>query len=311
MTMGSKCDWAVIFYRGTDDEIATVCSHQNISRHIVHCKRNEYTKVVRTTISQGEKIPLIVPKTVLYRDLLPLLPRYQRVFTLDDDVSLQGFNINKYMLHWDCALRPPPLITQPLVFESNQHISYLNLNSWKNVGGKDGRKVIASEVGFVEQQVPVFDSAFFDWYIRRVLNVTLNAALTHGVDWGGDRSWCAAAHMYAVQVLQYPESFVPCAVFPNSSPIHHYNHHSIDTKRKHRRSFTSHAATMVRIYTKHFPTWMLQENPVRSANPLDPKSTHKYVKVTKLDTQCVAKHPYKEQEKSGWLASATSMLFGE
>jgi hypothetical protein len=269
--------------------------------------------VVRTVVSRqtNETIPIIVPKTVLYQDLLPLLPHYRRVFAIDDDISLSGFDSNRYMLHWDCALRPSPLITQPLVYESNQHITYLNLNAWHKVVGKDGRKVLASEIGFVEQQVPMLDSAFFDWYIRRVLNLTMPAALAHGVDWGGDRSWCAAAHMYAVQVLQYPESFVACAVLPNSSPIHHLNHHSIDTKRQHKQSFQAHAGIVVQAYIKHFPTWTLRENPVRSANPLNRRSTHNYVKVTRMGKTCAAKHPYAKKKKKGWFSLSALNLFAE
>jgi hypothetical protein len=267
--------------------------------------------VVRTVLSRtNETIPIIVPKTVLYQDLLPLLPLYRRVFAIDDDISLSGFDSNRYVLHWDGALRPSPLITQPLVFESNQHITYLNLNSWQKVVGKDGRKVLASEIGFVEQQVPMLVSAFFDWYIRRVLNVTLHAALVHSVDWGGDRSWCAAAHMYAVQVLQYPESFDACAVLSSSSPIHHLNHHSIDTKRQHKESFTTHAAVVVREYLKYFPTLTLRENPVRSANPLYRQSKKVYAKVTRLGKKCAAKHLYANKRK-GWFSLAALNLFAE
>lgn len=82
-----------------------------------------------------------IPKTALYKELLPLLPRYRRIFLLDEDILLHGFGIvNSYYLFafenrlylntdlgslstvWDCAFwpQPPPLIVQPLVLESIQ-----------------------------------------------------------------------------------------------------------------------------------------------------------------------------------------------
>jgi hypothetical protein len=81
-----------------------------------------------------------IPKTALYKELLPLLPRYRRIFLLDEDILLHGFGIvnsflfafeNKLYIHtdlgslstvWDCAFwpQPPPLIVQPLVLESIQ-----------------------------------------------------------------------------------------------------------------------------------------------------------------------------------------------
>jgi hypothetical protein len=226
---------------------------------------------------------------VLYQDLLPLLPRYNRVFTLDDDVSLKGFDAAKFLLHWDCAMQPPPLITQPLISESNQYIGFVNKNAWDGVMGSDGRKVLVSQVGFIEQQAPVFDSAFFDWFIRRVLTKSKEVALKYGVDWGGDRAWCGAAQAYAARALGYPAEFIPCAVLPNSSPVHHYNHHSMDVKRKNRETFRVNAAEVVAFYTYNFPTWTMQGDPAKVANPLFENRTREFLRSTELDKRCVAK----------------------
>jgi hypothetical protein len=233
-------------------------------------------------------VPIPVPKTVLYQDLLPLLPRYDRVFTLDDDVSLRGFDSEKYILHWDCSRHPPPLITQPLIVESNQYITFANMKAWHGVLGSNGRKVLVSEVGFIEQQAPIFDSAFFDWFIRRVLTMSKDMALRYGVDWGGDRAWCNAAKAYAIHALGYPADFLPCAVLPNSSPVHHHNHHSMDVKRKNRQTFRVNAAEVVKFYTQSFPSWTMQGDPAKSANPLFANRTREYAMGTVLDKRCVA-----------------------
>jgi hypothetical protein len=249
--MRNRCDWAVIFYNGTDEEISEVCNDAVLVKHVVHCERNECTNVqrsVQSVVNKSEAVPIPVPKTVLYQDLLPRLPRYNRVFTLDDDVSLRGFDSEKYILHWDCSFNPPPLITQPLIVESNQYITFANMKAWHGVVGSNGRKVLVPEVAFIEQQAPIFDSAFFDWFIRRVLAMSKEMALTFGVDWGGDSAWCNAAKAYAILALGNSADLLPCAVLPNSSPVHHHNHHSMDVKRKNRQTFRVNAAEVVKFY---------------------------------------------------------------
>jgi len=77
--------------------------------------------------------------------------RNQRVFLLDEDLSVTGMNFTSLLRIWDCAFSPlpPPLLVQPLISESTQLFDYVNKNSWQ-VGGRSG--IIASSVGLVEQQ---------------------------------------------------------------------------------------------------------------------------------------------------------------
>ncbi|KAJ1442671.1 hypothetical protein B484DRAFT_414719, partial [Ochromonadaceae sp. CCMP2298] len=138
----------------------------------------------------------MVPKSVLYRELLPYLPAYKRVFLLDEDIHLEGFNYTRFERTWDCAFPHPPLIVQPLIFESSQDLDFLNANAWSTK-----RTVLASGVAYIEQQAPLMDSVFFEWLVKRVLSRTVDAALTGGVDWGANRLWCNAAKMYAGVVL--------------------------------------------------------------------------------------------------------------
>jgi hypothetical protein len=56
-------------------------------------------------------------------------------------------------------------------------------------------------VGYIEQQVPLFDSIFFEWFVKRVLSQTKQWFMEYGIDWGHDRSWCNAAQMYVPDVL--------------------------------------------------------------------------------------------------------------
>ena len=116
---------------------------------------------------------------------------------------------------WDCAFwpQPPPLIVQPLIHESIQFFTYLNRDFWQRQQDKHNYStaVLASSVGLIEQQVPLFDSMFFEWFVKRVLALTRDRALEMGADWGADRMWCSAANTYALKVLNWT---VPAGTAP-------------------------------------------------------------------------------------------------
>lgn len=58
----------------------------------------------------------------------------------------------------------------------------------------------------------MFDSLFFEWFVRRVLILTRHHVIQHGVDWGHDRSWCNAAKAYGEHVLHWPNNTAACAL---------------------------------------------------------------------------------------------------
>jgi len=286
--MDGVCDWALIFYNGNQSAVDKVCNDPRANGHWVHCKRNAETLQERfmpvpATNATSKKIRISVPKTVFYRDLLPYLPNYKKVFLLDEDISLEGFNITKFLSHWQCSFSPPPLVVQPLVFESNQYINYLNLNSWRRGNRKE---IVASGVGLVEQQVPLFDARFFEWFVRRVLAHTYTSSLRYGVDWGHDRSWCNAAAMYARLVLRYALPYTPCAVLPRAGAIHHLNHRSISAKRDHRAAFHRNGVQVVQHYIDLYPTWVVTDV-LSPNNPLDHRNFEKYPRLTVLNETCM------------------------
>ena len=59
-----------------------------------------------------------------------------------------------------------------------------------------------SSVGLIEQQVPLFDSMFFEGFVKRMLALTRDRAVEMWADWGADRMWCSAANMYVLKVLK-------------------------------------------------------------------------------------------------------------
>ncbi len=203
---------------------------------------------------------------------------------MDEDISLSGFNASQFLLYWACAFPASPLVVQPLIYESNQYINYLNLKSWRR-GARN--QIVASAVGLIEQQVPLFDAVFFEWFVKRVLAQTYNIALHHGVDWGHDRSWCNAAAMYAKYVLNYSEDYVHCAIFPQATPVHHYNHKSMSTKRDNRPLFHANGVKVVQQYIDLFPTWVVVDV-LAENNPLDYRNYAMFRRVSTLNTTCVA-----------------------
>lgn len=267
--MGGACDWAVVIYNGTAPTIREFCAELNGTLgNLIHCSRSDATLMQRTAWDerQGVDVVLSTPKTVLYHDLLPYLRGYQRVFLLDDDISLDGFNYTLLQQIWDCAFAEVPLIVQPLVAaQSPQYITYVNHQQWQT-GAR--RAVLAAGTGLVEQQVPLFDAVFFEWFVRRVLVLTKPYALMYGADWGHDRSWCNAAKMYAQHVLQLPAHPAVCALMTGAPPVFHLNLRSMQNKRNHRELFRSNAAQVVKQYSVLFPTWATGEV-IRPNNPLD------------------------------------------
>lgn len=152
--MGGSCDWALVFYSGTVHEIENSCyeankyfyaSNKNLSQ-IIHCARNLESMQTHTIYDEyvGIHVNLSVPKTVMYHDVIPYLNNYKRIFLMDEDISLKGFQIDKLLKTWRCGFQPNPLIVQPLIEESNQYLVYVNKNSWAKY---PRNKVIASSTG--------------------------------------------------------------------------------------------------------------------------------------------------------------------
>ena len=278
--MGDKCDWAIMLYAGTEAEVGAICKTANVSTTTAFCGRTRESIL-------AEKLKKSIPKSVQYQSLLPYLPKYERVILLDEDINLNGFDVAAFMRTWDCSFERRPLIVQPLIVESNQYLSYVNVNAWKNKTSMAG--VLASTVGYVEQQVPAFDSIFFTWYVKRVLSQTRDVALQYAIDWGHDRSWCNAANMYARDVLHWPvigpngTVATPCALItaPNTA-VHHLNYETMQFIRSRLKIVRRHLFIVIQRYIDLFPTWVGVDM-MGPYNPLSAKNAEKYQQVRKLD----------------------------
>lgn len=267
-----ECDWAIVLYAGTLESERSICSHPKLNA--VHCAR------AKDAINRNESDEKAIPKTVLYAELLPYLPLYNRVFLMDEDISLVDLDLKEMFRVWDCAFnnQPPPLIVQPVISQDTQYFQYVWIKSWHDTG------VLASATGLVEQQVPIFDSIFFEWFVKRVLSHTRMYGLEYGVDWGHDRSWCNAAYMYGREVLKWPGGSVPCALITQHA-VHHMNTHSMKNKRKNRENFLISGGKIVQKYIDLYPTWVLLDI-LAMPNPLHSKYGEGFKKSKVLNETC-------------------------
>ena len=134
-------------------------------------------------------------------------------------------------------------------------------------------------------KVPFFDALFFEWFVRRVLSYTKEIAFENGVDWGHDMSWCRAAKMYSMLVLNWSSEAVVCAIITAGTPIHHLDTNSITNKHSNRAFFRSRGNIVVSYYRKLFPSWVLSDID-ELPNPVSSVYGHLYKKVVRLDRSC-------------------------
>jgi len=248
-------DWALIDY--TQTATPRLCSPL-VEKGAIYCKS---AKIKRDKMKG-------IPKPLMYGDVLPILKNYKYVFVLDEDISFRDFNLSAYMTYHDCAFSPspPPLVSQPLIAESTQDFNYLNYNSWKNQIKHKG--IVAVQSPFIEQQVPYFNSLFFQWLIQYVLPPSFPLARQTESSWGPDNIWCGAAKTFASKVLGYnPKTYISCAIILKGHAIHHLNLHTIRAKKKNKANFQEGGFRMHRYFRSNYGDWF-EWGRNNSRNPL-------------------------------------------
>ncbi len=161
------------------------------------------------------------PKAFQYPYLLPLLSRYKKVWLLDGDVSLEGFRPERFFRIMECAFAEPPVIAQPLMSVGSPKdasagrlttishpYKYLQETYWK--AERENGLADAVTTRFVELGgAVVLDSAFFEWFITRMVIPLLAPAHYLGVDGGIDALLCTAAGMYRTLTKVHPQVKAP------------------------------------------------------------------------------------------------------
>jgi len=302
VTANDKCDWAIAVYDADNEfHVQKIC--ETIikpmalkSSSIVYCGQSELSYMNRTTTVRVKIGPhtygsvtlnSTLPKSVQYSQFLPHVRHYERVFLLDEDLSVAGLNFTSLLHIWTCAFSPlpPPILVQPLIAESTQLFDYVNKNSWQYGGRQD---IVASSVGLVEQQAPLIEARFFEWFVRRVLPLTRSVALKMGVDQGLDKTWCSAAKVYGKRVLNHSREFAPCALI-TAEAVHHLNTQSMREKRANLQAFKEKAKVVLSRYKDLFPNWVLTESRYYP-DPMSLDYAHRYRTVSAVPSDCRS-HP--------------------
>lgn len=260
-----QCEWLLLFYAGHREE-AKICNHPIYRRNIIHC---DHTMVARGNMT-------MIPKPFLYVEIARFLRNYQYLLLLDEDISLVTFDLPLYERIHKCSMtpNPPPLISQGLVSEATQFYKYLYYGSYENQEHFKG--MMLSETVFIEQQAPYFNTLFFEWFLRFIVEPTLPLVKITESAWGTDSTWCGAAYSFAKNILEYNMTrYIPCALITGSPPFHHNDGRTIKSQRTNTEYFKLKGNEMRDSYKNNYPTWFHSghnkendTNPLRMDNPL-------------------------------------------
>ena len=165
----------------------------------------------------------------MYIDLLPLLPTYESVFLLDEDISLNHFDHNHFMQTWrNCRKKNYPLVVQPMVERKqpgkvNSYALFLS-KEWWDLHKSPFKHVMTN---FVEQQSPVIDSFFLQFFIEEIIIPNKHVYHLYETDFGADSLWCGASKAFGINVYNWTDYSRSCAVIIASTPVLHTNGASI------------------------------------------------------------------------------------
>jgi len=232
----NACDWAVIAYGGNPILMSTL---QNLSHTIgvtlIYAEMAANAKTYLKKYWKHDNIDFInqqfYPKPIMHLQLLPYIKDYEYIWMVDDDISFEGINFNKYfdILKYGFLPYPAPLISQAPIYDNTQRYKYLNNNKWNTTTTKNV-KIVASK--FIEVQSPLINADFFVWFVETVITPMIEAFALLGTDDGMDNIWCGAAKFYAENYLNVKanrsnletiDDYNSCAIVLGGQSIRHFN----------------------------------------------------------------------------------------
>lgn len=229
------CDWAVIAYGGNPILISALhnISH-TIGVSLVYAEMASNAKDFLKKYWKHDNIDFInqqfYPKPIMHLQLLPYIKKYEYLWMVDDDVSFEGIDFNKYFNILKCGFYPnlAPLISQAPIYDNTQRYKYLNNNKWNTTNTKQV-KIVASK--FIEVQSPLINVDFFIWFVESIITPMIEVFALLGTDDGMDNIWCGAAQFFAENYLKNNSKsnsdsineYNSCAIVLDGQSIRHYN----------------------------------------------------------------------------------------
>eukprot|EP01041_Mallomonas_annulata_P003812 gene3812-7585_t len=251
--MKSHCEWAVMVYKGRKNiEVnLTALTTKHGSRLALYDMKTTNIISVNSKVITYKSLNFThIPKPLFFPSLLPLLPQYQFVWLLDEDISFRGFDVESYLHIVTCVNHPrrPPMVSQPLIKENTQVFEDFNSRAWKGIDA------IAVPSPYIEQQTPLLDATFFDWYIRYVVMPMRRVVEILGTDWGNDHTWCQASSDFSHEAYGTPRNTKTCMIIIGGTPIHHKRSKSLEYRGRISEFFAI-GLQMEDLMTMHFPSW--------------------------------------------------------
>ena len=256
---GNRCDWIVVPYKPKNgaeksqrtwsesfkETIARTASESKTSFTILDDDHK-----ISSTIGDGDEL-----KPLLYHKLLPYLQSYEKLWLLDEDISIEGFNFERYFGIWNCAFRqdsPAPCITQPLLI--GKELAPFGNNGWKIFNDS----IIAVKSAWIEQQAPILDAQFFSWFTLYFISPLYSEIVKAKSDVGHDFTWCGAAKLWnsIKSDAMNSSSMDPnpaCAVILGDNPITHKDFQTINDWHKNTSEWNQRSVSLFNSYQAHFP----------------------------------------------------------
>ena len=240
-----------------NDWTAVVAASTRVLHLTVECVEHPETLAVRTP--EDDSHPIRPKSAYAFRPKLPLqihgletlwrrshnsglqsaeadlLDGYDAVWLPDADIAFTAEGISALLLRWACAFEAgPPLVAQPAMHGDvgrtgrSQQFWHLNYGrEWQPTGRLAAVGTHAMHTIYVEQQAPILDAGFLQWFIANVGRPLAGMQQAHGTDMGTDELWCRAAHSYArLQQLRRGRERPGCAVIPTP-----FRHRGVQRKR--------------------------------------------------------------------------------
>lgn len=164
---------------------------------------------------------MLYSKSTLWLLLLNIIRKYEYVWLLDDDLSLEEIDFEALAPIHQCAFARPPLVSQPLINVPTQFYKYLYRGSWTD------QSVLASTVGFIEIQAPLMQAEFFEWFLVAFVVPLYPAMHILGADWGIDELFCTAAKQYNRVLYPSMNNNEECVVIVSKMQLLHENKNEI------------------------------------------------------------------------------------
>jgi hypothetical protein len=250
-----KCEWVVVTYNAIHDE-------EEFSRSVslfeeAAAASNSHVSVLRHSFGDVDEIM----KPLMFETLLPHLPLYSKVWQMDEDISIVGFDFDAYFGIWSCAFDegdgPPPVVSQPLI--KGKYLPPFTFEGWAMYNNS----VIAIQSTWIEQQSPILDAKFFSWFIQNFILPLKDDFILSKSDVGYDETWCGAAEMWNSLLHKMNSNSStekatkaknpPCVVIMADNFVNHKNFKTITDWHMKRSEWLNRSHILTEAFNNKFP----------------------------------------------------------